>query len=102
MAEGLLEVDFTYDAHWQFDTLGSDSKRIISNCLEGLRHWHADESVRARARRLQATEEELYLIDTGLGYVIYFVIDGSKIIVQAIFRKETLERFHGKREQAVA
>jgi hypothetical protein len=101
MAEDLLSLQITDHARIAYTALGPEDRRLVDAWFDHLRNWRSDEFIRSRSRRLKS-EEEIYVFQTSTDIIIAFKIDGNKVIVLSIFRKEALRTFESQREPSTA
>ena len=101
MAENLLLVQIAEHAKIAYSTLGPEDRRLVDAWCDHLRNWRNDEFIRSRSKRL-VSDEEMYSFQTSSDIVLAFKIDGNKVIVLSIFRKEALRSFQAMAEQSVA
>ena len=73
-----MQVELTHAAEIALRTLGDDDRRRVRAWCDHLRNWERDETIRARARRLNVPGH------TGV-YVLTTTIMGTRKIAMPIF-----------------
>jgi hypothetical protein len=102
MAESLLTVRPTISAQVALSSLGAEERRLVEGWFEHLRHWHTDEFVRSRSRRL-TPDEELYAFETSSSdLMLAFRVAGDAVVVESIFNRDWLRAWKAGLEHSPA
>lgn len=93
MNQPLLTLRFKPQVDLALSTLHSDDRRIVEGWLEHIRHWHSDEDIRSRSRKLKP-DDELYAVQlSSPALIIAFRVDGNEATILTVMSSEWLPYF---------